>query len=310
MTGDYLDRGTVLKAEKLLQMVYLLLANQQLSAPVLAEKLGVTVRTIYRYVDTLSTAGVPVYALKGRNGGIALLPQFKLNSTMVNQEEQANILAALQSLRVLEATDDETVDKLAGIFQQSPVEWFKIDPTAWQMNKSQKASVSRLRTAILQHQFVRFNYLNANNDYQARAVYPYQVIFKDHAWYLEGYSIERAAVRLFKLVRMDQLQLRPAPTDLPGKPWLTAKKQAPTMPKTISVTLQVQPTLKYRVLEEFQSAEVTLQADGQYLVQTQFSENDWLITYLLSFGPALTVLAPASIRDRVKAALVATLKNY
>lgn len=299
-----------MKAEKLLKMIYILLGQPQLSAPALADKLEVSVRTVYRYVETLSAAGFPVYATRGRNGGIALMDQFKLTSTMVDRQEQANILAALQSLRTLHVDDGVTLDKLAAIFQQAPVAWLKIDPTVWQPNEDQTANLSLLKTAILQGQFVQFNYLNAANDYRQRQVYPYQVLFKDHAWYLQAYAVDRRAMRLFKLTRIDELVLSSAPHDMPERPWLTAQAEPVPMPKKIAVVLTVDARLKYRVREEFRQADVAVQSNGQFLIHCLLSDSDWLITYLLSFGAGLRVIAPLSVKARLKSELQKMLANY
>ena len=83
---------------RLFEMVYLLLEKGQLSASALAERFEVSVRTIYRDVDALSAAGVPIYSTPGRKGGIALMDHYVLNRTAFSEEEQTQILTALRSL--------------------------------------------------------------------------------------------------------------------------------------------------------------------------------------------------------------------
>ncbi|RRK09747.1 YafY family transcriptional regulator [Lactiplantibacillus garii] len=299
-----------MKAEKLLKMIYLLLENQQLAAPVLAERLDVSVRTIYRYVDTLSTAGFPVYATKGRNGGIALLPEFKLNSTVVNADEQVNILAALQTLQTLRVDDGMALDKLAAIFNRHPVAWLQIDPTAWGGAAAhQREWVERLRDAILQERFVTFGYLNSRNQRGQRLVYPYRVLFKDHAWYVEGYAVERRAPRLFKLSRIENLRAAPTPGD-PQRPWLKAQPTGMAPTKQMTVKLRLAAALQYRISENFPADQVAPQADGSFIITSQFTDSDWLLTFLLSFGAGLEVLAPQSLRKRVRAELQKMLAHY
>lgn len=298
-----------MKSEKLLQMIYLLLGHERLSATALGQRLGVSVRTVYRYVETLSIAGIPVYTTQGRHGGIALLPEFQVNKALLTKKEQTDILAALQSLQTLNVGERGVVDKLAGIFKQTPVSWLVIDPTAWRQDATQQTSLRLLRGAILQSQFVQFDYLNAKNEEAHRWVYPYHVVFKNHAWYLHGYAYERRAVRLFKLTRVQRLTLAPTPTDT-AAPWRQQRDIPLTAQQTIHVQLWVDQRVKYRLYEEFPASAIQETATGDFQITSDLNDDEWLLTYLLSFGHRLRVLAPQRLRQRLKTELEKTLANY
>lgn len=300
-----------MKSEKLLQMLYLLLENNKMSAQELADKLEVSVRTIFRYVDSLTESGFPVYVLKGRNGGIAILPEFKVNRALVNKEEQIDILSSLQSLRTMNADDGQALEKLSAVFDQKPIPWLKIDPTAWSQNSLRQENIGLLRRAVLRKKFVEFNYINSKNEYRQRLVYPQQVIFKDKAWYLIGYSIEGQGMRIFKLTRMDQLQLAKNPPNSTGQqPWLSEQTDSQIKLNNQAVELRFDATLQYRIYEEFNHEQVTKEEDGSFLVKTKLNTDDWLIAYLLSFGSHLRILKPESLKQQVKAELQKTLANY
>lgn len=302
-----------IKSEKLLQMIYLLLENDKLSAQVLADKLGVSVRTIFRYVDSLTQAGFPVYVLKGRNGGIAMLPQFKLNNTLVNKDEQVDILASLQSLRSFEVDDGATLEKLSAIFKQDPISWLKVDPTPWLDDAVQKQNITLLREAILQKKFLQFNYINSKNEAAAREVYPYQVLFKDRAWYLSGYSLEKRAPRVFKLTRMDKVQFmeNPPQTISGAQPWLEVDLENSQINHRIKVELQISHQLRYKIFEEFPKNDIKLLESGDYLVTTEMNDDGyWLVDYLLSYGSKLQVLKPESLRTKIKQEIEKMLRKY
>lgn len=301
-----------MKSEKLLRMLYLLLENNKLSAQILADKLDVSVRTIFRYVDSLTEAGFPVYVLKGRNGGIAILPEFKVDHALVNKAEQVDILSSLQSLRTMNADDGNALEKLSAVFDQKPIPWLKIDPTIWSKDVVHQENIALLRRAILEKKFVEFNYINAKNEYRQRLVYPHQVLFKDRAWYLVGYAIESQGMRIFKLTRMDQLQFaKNAPESKTGQePWLEEQPDSQIKPNNQAVELLFDATLQYRIFEEFNHSHITQQTDGSFLVETELDNDEWLITYLLSFGSHLRVQKPESLRQQVKAELQKTLANY
>ncbi|HAT55396.1 MAG TPA: YafY family transcriptional regulator [Lactobacillus sp.] len=305
-----------MKSNRLFQMIYLLMNHKQISAPALAEQLDVSVRTVYRYVDDLSSAGVPIYVLQGRNGGIALLPEYKINNTIVNKKEQTTILAALNGLKNLGVDNGDTVEKLSALFHQQPVAWIAIDPSTWSDQRNPKNDLAKLRDAILHSQLITFNYLNAKNEYLSREVFPYQVIFKDKAWYLRGYAVERHAERLFKLSRIDHLRLSTKqPSDTGKRPWVKDETAKQSTQQTTSVTetavqLHADPELKYRLFETFPTDQIIQQDDGSYLINTQMNDDDWLITYLLSFGSHLKVLAPSSLKQRMKTEIKKCLTQY
>ena len=105
---------------RLFEMVYLLLEKGKMSASELAERFEVSVRTIYRDVDALSAAGVPVYTLPGRNGGVALMEQYVLSRAALSQEEQGQLLTALRSLSgEVSPGAEETLSKLSALFRRS-----------------------------------------------------------------------------------------------------------------------------------------------------------------------------------------------
>ena len=90
-----------MQESRLFKIVYYLLDKGQATAPELAEKFEVSVRTIYRDIDALSGAGIPVYTETGRNGGICLMKDFVLDKAVLSEEEKQEILTALQGIRTL-----------------------------------------------------------------------------------------------------------------------------------------------------------------------------------------------------------------
>lgn len=107
-----------MQESRLFRIVYFLLNRGQVTAAELAREFEVSVRTIYRDIDALSGAGIPVYAETGRNGGISLLDNYVLDRTILSEKERQDILAALQSLSAAGNTCDKaTLDKLSALFR-------------------------------------------------------------------------------------------------------------------------------------------------------------------------------------------------
>ena len=300
-----------MKSNRLFQMVYLLMSNEKMPAKLLADRLEVSVRTVYRYIDNLSEAGIPIYTSQGRNGGISLLPQFRMNSTLVSEDEQINILSSLQSLVGVGQSDQETLDKLSAVFQKEPISWIEIDPSNWSNSQEQKSTLALIKQAIFQSELLTFNYLNAKNEYLSRKVCPNQVIFKDKAWYLKGYSIERKDWRLFKLTRMHETTIVSAESksQRTAAP-IMAQQEDKKITDSISLTLKINAKMSYRIFEEFTREQISKIDDNYYLVNCLTNNGEWLDSYLLSFGKYLQVLAPTIIQNRLKKELKSMLDYY
>lgn len=300
-----------MKSNRLFQMVYLLMSNEKMPAKLLADRLEVSVRTVYRYIDNLSEAGIPIYTSQGRNGGISLLPQFRMNSTLVSEDEQMNILSSLQSLVGVGQSDQETLDKLSAVFQKEPISWIEIDPSNWSNSQEQKSTLALIKQAIFQSELLTFNYLNAKNEYLSRKVYPNQVIFKDKAWYLKGYSIERKDWRLFKLTRMHETAIVSAESksQRTAAP-IMVQQEDKKITDSISLTLKINAKMSYRIFEEFTREQISKIDDNYYLVNCLTNDGEWLDSYLLSFGKYLQVLAPTIIQNRLKKELKSMLDYY
>ena len=117
---------------RLFKIVYYLLDKGQATATELAEKFEVSVRTIYRDIDALSGAGVPVYTETGRNGGIHLMKNFVLDKALLSEEERQEILTALQSINITpNISGSQTLQKLSAIFNLSSENWLEVDFSRW-----------------------------------------------------------------------------------------------------------------------------------------------------------------------------------
>ena len=189
-----------------LEMVYILMNKGSVTAEELAERFEVSTRTVYRDIDSLSMAGIPVYANRGKGGGIRLMEHFVLDRRLLSKEEQGRILAALASLRETGASQDiRILEKLETFFKAEPLDWVAIDFSDWSGRRGEL--YGQIKEAILGRHVMAFDYYGQHGDMMRREVEPIQLLFKEYTWYVRAYCRIRGAMRLFKVLRMKRVEV-------------------------------------------------------------------------------------------------------
>jgi len=285
--------------QRLFELVYYLLEHGKTSAPALAQRFEVSLRTIYRDVDALSAAGVPVYAQPGRGGGVALMDRFVLDRALLSPQEQTQLLTALRSLSSAPGLEDgQALRKLAGLFRRREPDWLEVDLSRWGGGKQVGPDFSALRRAILERKAVSFLYASSGGRTAPRQVLPVKLVFKGQAWYLQAWCPERRAFRTFKLTRMRQFSVTRRTLDAAPAPPPIDVSSAPGRP-LVRLLLRFSPAVAYRVYDEFAGEAVACLPDGSLQAQALFPEDNWVYGYLLSFGASVDILAPERVRAAV-----------
>lgn len=288
-----------MKENRYFQMIYLLLEKGQMTAPELADYFEVSIRTIYRDIDILSSAGIPIYATQGKGGGIAIQDSYVLKKSLLSEQEQKQILMALQGIRVLE---DEQINmllsKLSGVFQRQQGTWLEIDFSTWTKSGAGKHNFQLLQSAIWKSRIVSFSYYSGKGEQTKRIIEPHKLVFKTSDWYLYGYCTLRKDFRFFKLTRIRNLKLQDAEFMRETPEHIFEKSDEFEM-KTVQVTLLFDAGMSHEVYEKFDE-EVSEQEDSSLLVTTILPDNELLYSYILSCGDRVEVLSPPYVRDNVR----------
>lgn len=280
---------------RLFRLLYLLLEHRQMTAGDLARRLEVSTRTIYRDVDALSRAGVPIYAAQGKGGGVALMEHYTLDRAAFTEEEQAQLLTALRSMPD-SLGGPEVVTKLAALFRPTQPDWLQVELTPWQSQWPQGDFVF-YKNAILARRVLTFTYISAYSAAQRRRVLPVRLVFKGRAWYLQAWCPEKSAWRTFRLSRVLDVQETGETMEPPGIPPEIESGfggQAVT-----PIALRFSPAMAYRVYDEFDPKDIRREEDGALLVNVPFPVDGWLYGYLLSFGVGVEVLEPEYLKRQL-----------
>ncbi|HWR18225.1 MAG TPA: YafY family protein [Clostridia bacterium] len=298
-----------MQINRLFEITYILMNKNTVTAKELAERFEVSQRTIYRDIDTLALAGVPVYTTKGKGGGISLLEDFVLNKSLLSEKEQTDILSALQGLNAMNCVDAEAVlKKLSSLFNKSTVSWLEVDFSDW---GGQNGEIYRhVKTAILEKRVLEFSYYSTAGETTRRSIEPLQLWFKHRTWYVKGFCLLKHDVRMFRLTRMTNLLL----TDefftkrilLEETPVQTEQKKE----REINLKLKIAPEMAYRVYDEFSADLFIKNSDGSYTVSVTWPEDDWVYGFILSFGEYISVLEPDCVKVMLKEKLKKMMHTY
>jgi predicted DNA-binding transcriptional regulator YafY len=294
---------SLLQINRLFEIVYILLNKKSTTANELAEHFEVSKRTILRNIDTLSAAGIPVYTSQGKGGGISILDNFVLNKTAISDEEQTQILLALQSMTATQYVNgDELLSKLGALFGKADTDWIEVDFSRFGNTQPDKERFEMLKQAILGRQVISFSYPSSYGETTNRTAYPLKLIFKSKAWYLQAFCLLRNDYRTFKINRMLSMAITSGSFNrqdyTPPPVESSADHIAPIL---AHLRLQFAPYVAYRVYDEFDTRDVTENEDGSFTVAVDLPDDYWLYGFLLSFGIAVRVIEPASIREALLA---------
>ena len=291
---------------RLFEIVYILIQKKKVTAKELANRFEVSTRTIYRDIETLSGANIPIYASKGKDGGIGILDEYVLNKTILSEEEQNQILFALQGMKKVKGQDEEDIlEKLSILFNKKINDWIKVDFSNWSNIQEERFDI--IKSAILNKQLVQFTYYNSNGEESKRTVEPLQIWFKDKSWYLVSYCKLKQDYRIFKIARIKEVKILQEhfERELPKK-----EDNEKHNFKIIELELEINKAMTYRVYDEFESKEITKKEDGNFIIKVKYPENEWGYGYILSFGEYAKVLNPGYAKNIIKDKLQKTLKNY
>ena len=298
-----------MKENRYFQMIYLLLEKGSMTAPELADYFEVSVGTIYRDIDILRSAGIPVYATRGKGGGISIQDNFVLKKSILSEQEQTQILMALQGIRIVEDEYTRTLlSKLSSVFQKQNVNWLEIDFSSWTKSGAGKDNFQKLQSAIFKSKIVAFHYYSGKGEVIKRVVEPLKLVFKSTDWYLYGYCSTRNDFRFFKLTRIRNLEITNDEyvRSIPEQIFVEEEKFGM---EAVKVTLLFDKSMSFRVYDKFDD-EVTENQDGSLLVETVMPNNELLISHILSWGDKVEVISPQNIRNKISERAKKIYENY
>ena len=308
-----------MKIDRLVSIIMILLDKKRIGAQELADLFEVSPRTIYRDIDTINMAGIPVCSIPGVGGGFEIMQNYKIDKNVFSTTDLAAILMGLSSISSM-IRGDELVNALAKVRSFIPADRAKdielkanqiyIDLSPWMGNRNIKAYLETVKTAIQEKKLLSFKYTDRYGNVTARIAEPYQLVLKSSQWYWQGYCHKRDDYRLFRFSRISNLLITEesfVPRDYP-KPQIEFNDILETMQTTIKI--RIHKSAMERVLDFSTYDNFLADGDEHYIISFPFIENEYYYNILLSFGDKCECLEPIHIRKEMKRRILGIASIY
>lgn len=304
-----------MRADRMLSIILYLLNKRSVTGQELADHFEVSLRTIYRDIEKICEAGVPVASCGGTGGGYYIMDGYDIEKLFLKKDEVRTLIPLVDSLGSLLGGDQSLRGLLHKLEKVSEDKTRKgnlaIDLSHFSMHEELKQFLSLTSQAIEHDKLLIFNYINRNKDFSERVVEPVRIALNDGNWHLIGFCRLRNDFRVFKLVRMRRLRLgdsfirRDISPEEIDKIIMTSYSR-----RSIRVKLLFKEETGEQLPEYFAKALIVRQTDGTYCVENDYPYEEGLIKFILGFGNDCQVLAPDYFREEVRAYLKKMLSSY
>lgn len=312
-------------ATRLITLIFLLQNQPNQKASTLADKLGVSLRTIHRYFEMLDEMGIPIYSERGPYGGFSLVRGYKMPPLVLTLEEAVAVALGTGIVKELwgelyrEAAQG-ALAKLENLLpdeQRGEMSWARQSLAATGMNRAnmkiQIPTLEKLRRAVREHRSVNMNYQSSQNPHPSqRELDPYALVHRWGWWYVVGFCHVRQEIRTFRVDRISEIALLNKTFNVSSGFDLQShlKKEAYAQPQ-VKVRLRFERDLANLVTESQSYWEtVEPQADGSVDVTFSSPTLEWAASTTLAYGPAVEALEPPKLRLMVAEWIEATAQKY
>lgn len=308
-----------MKIDRLVSIIMILLDKKRIGAQELADMFEVSPRTIYRDIDAINMAGIPVRSIPGVGGGFEIMQRYKIDKKVFSTDDLSALLIGLSSLSGI-MRGDELVHALTKVRSFIPADraneialkanQIYIDLSPWMGSHNIQPYLEIIKSALQKNQLLLFDYIAHRGNKTTRTVEPCQLVLKGSHWYLQGYCRKRNDFRLFRLSRMSNPQIQEeifTPRDYP-KPQFDFDHILKAMQTRIKI--RIHKSVMDRVLDFCSYEDFSPDGDAHYLVNFPFIENEYHYDILLRFGDKCECLEPLHIRKEVKRRIHALAALY
>ena len=308
-----------MRTYRLLAIVMILLNRNKVSAGKLAEEFEVSPRTIYRDIETICQAGIPIVSHQGAGGGFSILENYKVSKNFFTPDEILSILTALKGLN--SSLDDDSIklalEKVKNIFPDkndinNGNHSVVMDLNHWGNNKESREKINLIKTAINQQKIISMEYINSSHKKSSRKIEPITLVLRGGLWYLYSFCRLREDYRIFRISRIINIKITKEKFYKNHKSFNKFESENSWNSSEEKATLELlfQPGSLLYIQDYFLQEQIEQKEDGSYLVRVNYPEDDWLYGFILSFGDMVEVINPPHIRKIIKQKASRIIEKY
>lgn len=295
-----------MKYRIMINIISTLLAKRKVTAKELADKYEISLRTVYRYIDDLSVAGIPVDVVRGRYGGVTISDAYRLPDGYFTREEYDSACNALKAWAA-QVNDGAALSALDKIEQQKKNDRSEmtvsgniiVDGGVWGDNGAFSDKMKACERAVNECACVQIDYISRDGEHSRRVIDPYVLILKRNVWYVYAFCHTKQEFRTFKIGRIKKLWFTGehfekksiSKEDIPLNFFYGADDMT-------DVTLEIERSALADAEEWLGVDSIEPRADK--LVCEMRLPKDGLANKILSFGGAIKVLSPEPLAEEVK----------
>lgn len=294
-----------MRVDRLLSMLLIISNKGLVTGKELAEHFEVSLRTIYRDIEKLGEAGIPVASMGGKGGGYYIMENYNVDNLFLKKDEASTFMAIMNNLNFLfgkNAQFNDMVLKIENTYnREKNTDKLSIHMSHFSMENELKEYLFLMNQAIEDNKLMVFDYCNRQMEYSERVVEPVQIAFSSGQWYLVGFCRYRDDYRRFKLVRIRNLRLGEdfEKRDI-SKEEIEEIFEESYRKSSISITLKFSNRMGKQLTEYFQEENIQQTEDNQYIVVDHFPYEEGLLKYILSFGKECEIIEPRYLRDELR----------
>lgn len=311
-------------ATRLISLILLLQARASWKAAELAAELGVSKRTVHRYMAMLEEMGIPIYSERGPYGGFALMRGYKLPPLIFTAEEATVLYMGANLVREVwgQVYRDAITSVTAKLDNVLPDD-LREEVARAQQSIVVSGLVARdyhlwepmlhlLRDCIAQRRCVRLTYRSFSLEETCRDVEPYALTLRSGLWYLVGFCRLRQAMRIFRIDRIQDAMPLTIPFTIPaGFSARDYLDKAMRFEHNFTIVVKFDPAVAPHIREAYGHwMTLTDDADGSVIAQFGAAGLEWATGWILSFDRRAEVIAPPELIERVKAAAEGVVRHY
>ncbi|MBE5975100.1 MAG: YafY family transcriptional regulator [Paenibacillaceae bacterium] len=298
-----------MKIDRLIAIIMILLEREKVTAKSLSEMFEVSMRTIYRDLEVINQAGIPIFATSGPGGGVEIMKEFKVEKRIFSANDITALLMGLSSIKN-NLPGEQTMAALAKVKGMIPKEhhkeWeyranqMKIDALPWFNAGNLFYTVELIQDALDQQRLLTFQYRDIRDKKSSREVEPYRLLWKGEAWYLQGYCLSRRDFRTFKLLRMSDLLISDQRFEIRDFP-IERLDEIQTRENSLTrVKLRIQEGVRDLVITRFGEDCLTPDGPDHYIAELFMPVDDLACGYLLGMGTRCVCLEPEEMREKMR----------